>query len=506
MLTLQIPEGAVLAGKYRVERLLGRGGMGFVMSAWHLELDHRVALKFLHPELAERADAAERFRREARAAARIRSEHVARVIDVGAVGDSVPFMVMEYLDGHDLGEELEQRGTLPVSEAVEYMLEAIEAIAEAHAAGIVHRDLKPSNLFVCQRPDGARMIKVLDFGISKSLLTSSSEQMALTATSSLMGSPLYMSPEQMQSPRGVDARTDIWSLGAILYHALCGEPPYMGETIPQLCANLMNTIPAALTERRADVPVELDQIVQRCLEKDRNRRWQNVSELAGALAPFASAGAQLHVSRAARILSTPSGAAAVSRETPAAIAATLTSPVPRQRSEVTAVSEPSAEQPTGTHVAWGSTGTPSKSRTLLKALIAAAIALTGLVAFGLVVFRDSGRADAALDAKANEGNQAANVPALAAGTAAPASPSLPATSADVAPREPSVGPSQEDSGASSVSPAPAGAASSSATKQNPVSVSHPPAKPKKGAPAPPPKRGPEQAGSASGLTDFGGRR
>src|SRR5258707_10608842 len=184
-------ENDVIAAKYRVERILGRGGMGVVVAAWHLELDQRVALKFLLPELVERGDAAERFRREARAAARIKSEHVARVIDVGNWEGNAPYMVMEYLDGRDLGSELRDRGSLPIQDCVDYVLQAIEAVAEAHALGIVHRDLKPENLFLARRVDGSRTIKVLDFGISKSIVLGSVDQPSLTRTSTIMGSPFY---------------------------------------------------------------------------------------------------------------------------------------------------------------------------------------------------------------------------------------------------------------------------------------------------------------------------
>lgn len=306
MLSVPYAEGTVVAGKYRVERVLGRGGMGVVLSAWHLELDQRVALKFLSEELAENADAAERFRREARAVARIKSEHVVRVLDVGILNEKVPYLVMEYLEGQDLEQELVQREKLPVSQAVDYLLQVIEAVAEAHAAGIVHRDLKPGNLFLLDRRDGTPMIKVLDFGISKALTGGSSpEQMSLTATASLIGSPLYMSPEQMQSPRRVDQRTDIWSLGAILYRMLAGQPPYPAETIAQLCSMVLSSTSAPLSEFRSDVPPELERIILRCLEKDLEKRIPNVSALANALARFGTELSQVHVSRAARILSIP---------------------------------------------------------------------------------------------------------------------------------------------------------------------------------------------------------
>jgi serine/threonine-protein kinase len=297
-----VQEGQVLAGKYRVERVLGSGGMGVVVAAWHLELEQRVAVKFLHPLALERADTAERFRREARSAAKIRSEHVARVIDVGIMEGGIPYMVMEYLEGHDVSDEMAKVGMLPIEDAVDFVLQAIEALAEAHAAGIVHRDLKPANLFIATRADGTRIVKVLDFGISKSLLGSSASELSLTRTSVLIGSPLYMSPEQMRSAKDVDTRTDIWSLGVILYEMITGRPPYTGDSIPALCASLLNDVPQSMRTLRSDVPPELEDIIRHCLAKDRADRYGTVSELARALAQFGSISSQLHVDRASRVL------------------------------------------------------------------------------------------------------------------------------------------------------------------------------------------------------------
>ncbi|MEZ4371737.1 MAG: serine/threonine-protein kinase [Polyangiaceae bacterium] len=295
-----VKEGDILAGKYRVERVLGEGGMGVVVSAWHTELDQRVAMKFLLPELAERGDAAERFRREARAAVKIKSEHVARVVDVGTLEVGVPYMVMEFLEGHDLSEELTRRGTLEVEEAVEFVLQACEAIAEAHSVGIVHRDLKPANLFITQRADGSRIVKVLDFGISKTL--GGGMDMSLTRTAAIIGSPLYMSPEQMDSAKDVDQRTDIWSLGVILYELLAGQPPFTGNSIPQLCAALLNDTPTPLTHFRGDVTEELNQAVLHCLEKSLDTRYSSVAELVSALGGFGPPGSIVSVERVQRVL------------------------------------------------------------------------------------------------------------------------------------------------------------------------------------------------------------
>ncbi|WP_437534467.1 protein kinase [Sorangium sp. So ce726] len=298
--------GDVLAGKYRVEQIVGAGAMGTIVAAWHLELEQRVAMKFLHSLRSDGGDPAERFRREARALARIKSEHVARVLDVGSLEGGMPYMVMEFLEGNDLAHEIRARGPLPVVEAVGYMLQALDAMAEAHATGIVHRDLKPANLFLSLRPDGDRVIKVLDFGISKSLLGISRDQVALTQTASLLGSPLYMSPEQVRSARDVDTRADIWSLGVILYEMLTGRTPYDGDSVAQLFHALLYENAAPVAQLRPDVPRELDVVVMHCLAKDREQRWRNVGDLAAALLPFGPATGHMHVDRARRVLGSSS--------------------------------------------------------------------------------------------------------------------------------------------------------------------------------------------------------
>lgn len=295
-----IAPGTVLAGKYRVERVLGSGGMGFVVAALHLELQHLVAVKFLHGTMMTNGEAVARFAREARAAARIKSEHVARVLDVGRLDEGAPYTVMEFLQGQDLGALLLERGPLPVDLAVEYVLQACHAIAEAHAAGIVHRDLKPSNLFLTASSDGVGIIKVLDFGISK-LTTAASFEPQLTSTKSSMGSPLYMSPEQMKSFRDADHRTDIWALGVILYELTCGKPPFDAGSLPELIMALVMSTPAALSAQRPEVPSGLEAVVMRCLEKDPAQRYPSVGELARELLPFAPQNSRSLVERVSRL-------------------------------------------------------------------------------------------------------------------------------------------------------------------------------------------------------------
>jgi len=285
-----VKEGDVLAGKYRIDKVLGVGGMGVVVAAHHIHLDDRVAIKFMLPHALTNGDAVSRFAREARAAVKIKSEHVARVSDVGTLENGAPYMVMEYLEGRDLAAWLEQSGALPIDQAVEFVLQAAEALAEAHTLGIVHRDLKPANLFVIRTPDGQLSVKVLDFGISK--LTkipgnTPKSDMDLTKTSAMMGSPLYMSPEQMQSAKEVDARADIWALGVILYELLCGTVPFLSESLPEVLIKIISAEPDPPRSKRPDVPPELERVIFRCLAKDRNKRYPTVAELAGELMPFA---------------------------------------------------------------------------------------------------------------------------------------------------------------------------------------------------------------------------
>jgi serine/threonine-protein kinase len=295
-----VGEGDLLAGKYRVDRVLGVGGMGLVVAAHHIDLDERVAIKFLLPDAVNNPVAVARFDREARAAVKIRSEHVARVVDVGKLDNGAPYIVMEYLDGRDLADWLVKQGPLPAEQAVEFVLQACEAIAEAHALGIIHRDLKPANLYCIRRPDGALSIKVLDFGISKA--TALGGAMGMTQTQTVIGSPLYMSPEQLESSKGVDARTDIWALGVILFELCTGRVPFMGEGIAELVLRIV-TWPAPRLEGPLPVPAGLDAIIHRCLAKDRQARYANVSELANDLMAFAPARARLSVERIAGVMS-----------------------------------------------------------------------------------------------------------------------------------------------------------------------------------------------------------
>jgi serine/threonine-protein kinase len=306
-----VREGEILAGKYRIERVLGEGGMGVVVAATHIHLDQKVAIKFLLPEALLIDEVVSRFAREARAAAKVQSEHVARVIDVSTLESGSPYMVMEYLEGEDLAGALERAGRLPVGEAVDYLLQACEALAEAHAVGIVHRDLKPANLFLAKRADKTSIVKVLDFGISKATnAVGAMSDGVETKTSSLMGSPFYMSPEQLTSVKTVDARSDIWALGVILYELTTGLTPFYAETMPEIVAAILSAAPKPVREVEPSIPQTVADIIHRCLLRDPKARFANVGELANALSEFSTGrSAKISAERISRVLGTESLAA-----------------------------------------------------------------------------------------------------------------------------------------------------------------------------------------------------
>jgi len=303
----------LVAGKYLPERVIGEGGMGFVVEAEHVVLERPVAIKLMKPGTARVAGAASRFLREARAAVSLQGEHVACVLDVGSldgddatvlrpllgdVAEGTPYMVMELLRGVDLATLLRARGRLPVDDAVDYVLQACEAIAEAHRLGIVHRDLKPANLFLTARPDKTSLVRVLDFGISK---TSAPEDGCTTTAGSALGSPRYMSPEAMRDAKTVDARTDVWALGCILYELVSGAPAFDSDSVAGLASRIATDPAPLLRAVVPGAPALLERVVLACLEKEPPRRIAGVAELARALAPLAPAHARLSIERIERI-------------------------------------------------------------------------------------------------------------------------------------------------------------------------------------------------------------
>ncbi len=295
-----VKQGDILAGKYRVERVLGVGGMGVVVAATHIDLLERRAIKFMLAAQLGDAEAVERFLREARASSRLKSEHVAKVHDVGRLENGAPYLVMEYLTGGDLRALLKRRGAIPPHEAALYVLQACEAIAEAHGAGIVHRDLKPENLFLTKRPDGTPSIKVLDFGISKQM--GKGPDLAITSTQAIMGSPYYMSPEQLRASRDVDTRADIWSLGVILYQLVTNNLPFSGANLTALIASVIYGRFTPASQVKVGLAGAIDPVIGRCLERDVERRYPSIAELAEDLLPLAPAVARESVERIMRLL------------------------------------------------------------------------------------------------------------------------------------------------------------------------------------------------------------
>lgn len=445
-------EGDILAGKYRVERIIGEGGMGVVVAAIHQQLDQRVALKFLLPEGLKDELVVGRFLREARAAVRLRSEHVARVLDVGTSDNGSPYIVMEYLDGQDLSNVIGKKGPLSVRAAATYILQAAEAIAEAHALGIVHRDLKPANLFLTARPDGSPCVKVLDFGISK---VGSSDK-NLTKTRGVLGTPFYMSPEQLRSSKDVDVRSDIWAIGMILYEMLTGTVAFDRDTLAELCVAILNDPLPPPQAKRPDLPPELCAVIERALAKSPDDRYQNLAELAADLAPFSPVGPSSYQS-ILRLLETRSKrTVAINESLPSVPPAAVPAPVPSSRRSLTntpverdAVVETDRVEPPGLSSA---------------VLVAIGAALFAMVAIGvtLIVLRFGGSAKKGVTpttaapavATSNPPSLSEPDPPIAVEPAAAAPSPAPATSVTSETRAPGPKP-----GAARVSPRPSASAS-----------------------------------------------
>ncbi|AKT42644.1 serine/threonine-protein kinase [Chondromyces crocatus] len=470
--TSPVPIGTLIAGKYRVDHVLGVGGMGAVVAATHLDLDEVRALKLMHEAESENPIAVERFMREARAAVKLKSEHVAQVYDVGRLDSGVPYIVMEYLEGSDLSRVARKEGALPPSEVAHYMLQACDAMAEAHALGIVHRDLKPANLFLTRRDDGSPCLKVLDFGISKILFQGSQPDLEITGKE-VLGSPHYMSPEQMRSTKNADPRSDVWSLGAITYRLVTGRLPFPADSAMELAARILETVPQRPTAIRPEIPAGLEDVILRCLEKDPDKRIQSAHELAAALLPFAPTEAldMLPASRRLRSIAPPRNSIAPPRNSiaPAAADPTLTPlpfpAIPRPPAMPTLVGAASnAAQATwpslptpgpGTTTgmsnlgAWGATGSdlvPPPSSTRPRRFLALSAGALVLAAAAVVVLTWSSGTPA--DSHAASGAVTAPLPAE------PVPPALPAA-------------------ADSAQPPAAGHAGSAASAQRPLTAPAP---------------------------------
>jgi serine/threonine protein kinase len=413
-----VREGDLLAGKYRIERVLGVGGMGVVVAARHEQLDQLVAIKFVREDALGNEDAIERFLREARSAVRLKSDHVARVIDVGKLDSGAPYMVMEFLDGDDLARVLEERGPMTPDTAVALVLQACDAVAEAHAAGIVHRDLKPENLFLTKTVAGRPKVKVLDFGVSKSSGMTTGGQGALTRTRSMLGSPLYMSPEQMRSAKDVDARADVWALGVVLFQLLTCRWPFEAQSMPELCLKVVTEPPQSIASLRPDLAPGLVAVIERCLEKNPVSRYADAAALAEALEPFAP---ELAPRRS------PSSASLGGPEESAAVVPRATLVSPQISSQVTPA--PSAWDSTSGRTGAASTATSRPRSWVWMGALAAVL----VVALGLVFSQRSpsstpaSSSDVAAHAPATPPRTDMSAPtATSAPTAAPAPTATPA--------------------------------------------------------------------------------
>ena len=276
--------GQTIAGKYRIERLVGSGGMGAVYEALNLAINKRVALKFLFRDEAIDRDTAARFQREAEAASAVNSAHIVQIFDAGTSEDGRPYLVMELLEGEDLRHRLKRVGRLPLEEAVVIAKQLSRALGRAHAAGIIHRDLKPDNIFICPRDDDPLFVKILDFGISKIV---SAHTDTLTRRGTVLGTAHYMSPEQAQAFADIDGRADLFSLGAILYEALAGRPPHLAKTFEAVLIRVCTTAADDIREHAPDVPEAIARVIAKSIERDREQRYQTAHDFTMALEQFA---------------------------------------------------------------------------------------------------------------------------------------------------------------------------------------------------------------------------
>ncbi len=538
--------GQVLAGKYRVERLLGAGGMGYVLLVSHLELHQRVALKLLHRELGDVPEALSRFMQEGRTAARLRSEHVGKVLDVGRLPSGEAYLVMEFLEGHDLAEEIVVHGPAPIETAVNYVLQACEAVAEAHAHGIVHRDLKPANLFLARTAYGEHRVKVLDFGISKirSDANFAVSSPALTGSHTIMGSPAYMAPEQMRASRDVDGRTDIWALGTILYELVAGCAAFNGDTLAVVCSAVLNDAPPSLSDLRPNLPPGLESIILRCLEKQPNRRYGTVLELVQALEPFGPENRRDVIERIGRLVCdvAPEQAQAIAAAR-AALQSTPPGQLPDERNippTLSMVHQPVSNggvkvlntgprinlQGTtapGTGVVWSGTDLGISSRPKAgRSLIIGAVAVVALALGIFLVFRPRGAAGLAIpsaNARAANSAERGSGP-VAAARLVESTPAAPAASDRSATAEQGTDKSNQASAAvpsvearkRTVGPKGTTAASASAAAKSPASAAalapqQAPARAPDPATARPdlPKAEPLAPNRSSRVTDYGGR-
>ena len=282
----EVAMGEVVGGKWRVGALIGRGGMGAVYEGTNTSIGKKVALKFIDAEFARNVDIASRFQREAEAASLVESAHIVHIFDSGTTDGGLPYIVMELLRGEDLRARINRLGRIANEEAVHIVAQTLRGLYRAHEAGIVHRDLKPDNIFLVDRDDDPLFAKIVDFGISKMMRRagdSGASPGTLTRQGVVLGTPFYMSPEQAQAFADLDLRTDLWSVGAILFECLSGRPPHTGDAYEQIIISICTTDAPDVRSLNPNVPASLAQFVAQALQRDRARRFQTAKEMLDAL-------------------------------------------------------------------------------------------------------------------------------------------------------------------------------------------------------------------------------
>jgi eukaryotic-like serine/threonine-protein kinase len=448
------PPGSVLAGKYRVERQIGSGGMGVVVEATHLGLGQRVAIKILDPELATAEENVARFFREARVAATLPSEHIARVSDVGQTEDGAPYLVMELLVGWDLAAEIARLGQLPVAAAVDWALEACEGLADAHAAGLVHRDIKPQNLFLAQRAGRPPILKVLDFGLTKD--QGRVDGLSLTQPGSVFGTPQYMSPEQVLDAKNVDARCDQHALGMILFEMLTGRPPYEGTAASALFVVIATANPPSARAMRPDVPGALNQAILRALAKQPDKRFASLAGFAQAIAPFGGPGAAAVAENVRRVLGGAATTATVGADPGAGFGPGQAGPLP-PRLDDEKTTTPNVRAPAASGADLTSSSDLGRRRVQRAAItggitIAVALAVGATVLFsGSPPDPSASHASTSAPSASEASPQPTVTPAETASAEAPPSAAAPSTSAS-APLAPQAAPGHAKAPASVRSP------------------------------------------------------
>jgi hypothetical protein len=283
---MELSVGQIYGEKYRIVRLLGQGSMGAVYEGENVRIRRKVAIKTLHANVAEKGDTLQRFEREAQAAGRIGSKHICEVLDMGDLPDGSRYMVMEHLEGVTLQQHIRSSGRLKPLEASAILQQLLEGLGGAHTAGIIHRDLKPANVFLVRLPGRPDFVKILDFGVSKFSVLS--DEMSMTRTGAVLGTPYYMSPEQAKGARGTDARSDLYAVGVILYECITGQVPFSAETFNELLFRIVLESPPPAESFVPDLPPELAAIIRKSMAREPAERYQTADELKQALAAFSA--------------------------------------------------------------------------------------------------------------------------------------------------------------------------------------------------------------------------